>query len=99
MKCTKGECEALHLGSIYPMCQYRLGANCLGSSSADKDPAELDLTLSACGNEGEAHTKLYYQECRQWDELSGYFSLLMKIHLEQCVLFQALIKSRQKFLP
>ncbi|GAB0180040.1 mitochondrial enolase superfamily member 1 [Grus japonensis] len=37
MKFNKGKCRALHLGKNNPKHQYRLGADLLGSSAAEKD--------------------------------------------------------------
>ncbi|GAB0180602.1 mitochondrial enolase superfamily member 1 [Grus japonensis] len=37
MKFNKGKCKVLHLGRNKPKHQYRLGADLLGSSSAEKD--------------------------------------------------------------
>ncbi|GAB0181144.1 mitochondrial enolase superfamily member 1 [Grus japonensis] len=37
MKFSKGKCRVLHLGKNNPMHQYRLGADLLGSSTAEKD--------------------------------------------------------------
>jgi len=37
MSFNKGKCRNLHLGKNNPMHQYRLGADLLGSSSAERD--------------------------------------------------------------
>ncbi|GAB0190256.1 mitochondrial enolase superfamily member 1 [Grus japonensis] len=37
MKFERGKCRVLHLGKNNPRCQYRLGLDLLGSSSAEKD--------------------------------------------------------------
>jgi len=49
MKINKSKCRILHLGTNNPMHQYRLGADLLGSSSAERDlgvPVEDKLTMS-----------------------------------------------------
>ena len=49
IKCNKSKCKVLHLERNNPMYQYRLGAELLESSSAEKDLGALvdnKLTLS-----------------------------------------------------
>ncbi|XP_075302355.1 uncharacterized protein LOC142365581 [Opisthocomus hoazin] len=84
MKFNKGKCRVLHLGRNKPMQQYRLAADLLESSSAERDLGVLvddKLTILGCIKKSVAS--------RSREVLLPLYSALVRPHLEYCIQFWA----------